>query len=80
MSLFSFITDIKGCFEIPTLPPPPPFIKFNKNLRPPPRPSFIRHLRVHDLQHEILQKSNHLQELFFIFIFLLDILNHERNQ
>ena len=34
-------------FEIPT--PPPPFIKYNKNLRPPPFiliPLFIRHLRV----------------------------------
>ena len=35
---------------------------------------------LHDLQYEILQKSNHLQELFFINIFPLDILNHERNQ
>ena len=35
---------------------------------------------LHDLQYEILQKSNHLQELFLINIFPLDILNHERNQ
>ena len=31
LSLFTFITDINGYFEIPTLP----FIKFNKDLRPP---------------------------------------------
>ena len=36
--------------------------------------------QLHDLQYEILQKSNHLHELFFINIFPLDILNHERNQ
>ena len=37
VSLFSFITDINGFFEIRTpLPPDPPFIKFNKNLRHPP--------------------------------------------
>ena len=43
MSHFLFITGIKGFFEIPTPPPappvcfaPPPLIKFNKNLRPPP--------------------------------------------
>ena len=32
------------------------------------------------LHDEILLKSNHLQELFFINIFPLDILNSERNQ
>ena len=31
MSLFSFITDVNGYFEIPTLP----FIKFNKDPQPP---------------------------------------------
>ena len=36
--------------------------------------------QLHDLQCEILQKSNHLQELFFVNIFPLDTLNHERNQ
>ena len=38
-SSISFITDINGFFEIPNPPsiltPPPQFIKFNKNLRPP---------------------------------------------
>ena len=37
-------------------------------------------LYIHDLQYEILLKLNHLQELFFINIFPLDILNFERNQ
>ena len=53
VSLFSFITDINGLFEIPTLPfiLGPPFIEFNKNLPTPPPvffdpPPFIRHLRV----------------------------------
>ena len=36
--------------------------------------------QLQDLQCEILQKSNHLQELFFINIFPLDLLNHEINQ
>ena len=39
MSPFSCISDINGFFEFQTLPfilIPPPFIKFNKNLRPPP--------------------------------------------
>ena len=36
--------------------------------------------QLHDLQYEILLKPNHLQELFFINIFPLDILNSERNQ
>ena len=36
--------------------------------------------QLHDLQYEILLKPNHLQELFFIDIFPLDILNSERNQ
>ena len=31
--------------------------------------------QLHDLQYEILQKSNHLQERFFI-----NILNYERHQ
>ena len=44
MSLFSFITDINGHFEIATAL----FIKFNKDLQPPVYfdPPFIRHLRV----------------------------------
>ena len=37
-------------------------------------------LELHDLQYEILLKPDHLQELFFINIFPLDILNSERNQ
>ena len=56
VSLFSFITDINGLFEIPPPTPlpfilDPPFIKFNKNLPTPSPvffdpPPFIRHLRV----------------------------------
>ena len=36
--------------------------------------------QLHDLQYEIIQKSNHLEEPFVINIFPLDILNNERNQ
>ena len=36
--------------------------------------------QLHDLPYEILQKPNHLQELFVINIFPLHILNNERNQ
>ena len=36
--------------------------------------------QLHDSQYEILQRSNHLQELFVINMFPLDILNNERNQ
>ena len=35
--------------------------------------------QLHDLQYVILQKSNNIQEILFINIFPLDILNHERN-
>ena len=38
LCLFSLNTDINGFFEIPTPSPfilTPPFIKYNKNLRPP---------------------------------------------
>ena len=37
-------------------------------------------IELHDLQYEILLKPDHLQELFFINIFPLDILNSERNR
>ena len=53
MSLFLFITDINGYFEIPTPPPTrlsnltkipnPPPLYFDPH---PPPPQFIRHLRV----------------------------------
>ena len=33
--------------------------------------------QLHDLQHEILKQFNHLQELFFMNIFPLDILNKQ---
>ena len=49
MSLFSFIADIKEYFEISNSLPP--FIKFNKDLRPLDLfslPPFIRHLRVRE--------------------------------
>ena len=36
--------------------------------------------QLHGLQHEILQKSNNLQDIFFINIFPLETLNYERNQ
>ena len=43
LCLFFLITNINGYFEIPT--PPfiliPPFIKFNKDLHPPPPSPFI---------------------------------------
>ena len=69
MSLFSFITDINGFFEIPNPPPftlSPPFIKFNKHLRPPfcfdPPPSpFFRHLRVNSVH--IIAKIKVLLEI-----------------
>ena len=38
------------------------------------------YIYIYDLQYEILLKLNHLQELFFINIFPLDIFNSERNQ
>ena len=41
---------------------------------------FQLHFQLHNLQYEILQKSNHLQELCDINIFPLDILNHGRNR
>ena len=33
--------------------------------------------QLHDLQHEILKQFNHLQELFFMNIFPLGILNKQ---
>ena len=43
MSLFSFVANINGFFEIPTPPPPPPPIPGPVYFDPP---LLIRHLRV----------------------------------
>ena len=56
------------------------YIRFNKGIQYKKHQYFDLCLfQLHHLQYEILQKSNHLQELFVINIFPLDILNHERN-